>query len=298
MNNEKIFVVGSGFMGAGIAQTAIQAGFEVVLYDVSMEILENAKTNIEKMIAKNVAKGKMTAEEQTAALSRLHLSNSLLPVKEVDIVIEAIIERIEIKKEVFKNISEFCREDTILASNTSSISITDLGSVVKDPSRFIGLHFFSPVPLMKLLEIVRGLTTSSEVIEKMKNFGERLGKVCIVSKDSPAFIVNRMLDPMINEAINLVEAGIGTIEDIDNGMKFGCNHPMGPLELIDMAGIDVELAVMEVLYKETGDSKYRPSLLLKNMVRAGFLGRKTGKGFYIYKENGERIPNPDLVQAK
>lgn len=296
MEIKKIFVVGAGFMGSGIAQNAITSGFEVILNDMSMEILEKAKSNIDKMLSKNVTKGRMTEEEKELAMGRLHLSEKIEAVVEADMVIEAIIEKVEAKKAKFIEINKYCREDAILASNTSSISIAELSSVVNNPNNFIGLHFFSPVPLMKLLEIVKAITTSKETVEIAKKVGEKLGKICIVSKDSPGFIVNRMLDPMINEAIGLLEAGIGSVEDIDNGMKYGCNHPMGPLELIDMAGIDIELAVMEVLYNETGDPKYRPSTLLKNMVRAKYLGRKTGIGFYIYDENGGKTPNTNLLQ--
>lgn len=294
MNIKKIFVVGAGFMGSGIAQTAITSGFEVILNDVSMEVLEKAKANIEKMLAKSVSKGKMTEEQKSDALNRLVLSDDINSAAEVDMVIEAIIEKVEAKRAVFEKLSKICREDAILATNTSSISIAEISSVTKNPKNFVGMHFFSPVPLMKLLEIVKSISTSDETVAIAKEVGEKLGKVCIVSKDSPAFIVNRMLDPMINEAILLVEAGIGSVEDIDNGAKFGLNHPMGPLELIDMVGIEIELAVMEVLYAETGDPKYRPVPLLRNMVRMNWLGRKTGKGFYIYHEDGTRSVNPDL----
>lgn len=294
MEIKKIFVVGAGFMGSGIAQTAICSGFEVTLNDVSMEILERSKAGIDKMLTKNVSKGKMTAEEKDAAMGRLTLADSLTAAADTDLVIEAVVEKTEVKKAVFAQLSGICREDAILATNTSSISIAEIASVVKNPSRFMGMHFFSPVPLMKLLEIVKSIATSSDVIEVAKEVGAKLNKICIVAKDSPAFIVNRMLDPMINEAISLLETGIGTVEDIDVGMRNGLNHPMGPLELIDMAGIDVELAVMEVLYTETGDPKYRPSTLLRNMVRLGWLGRKTGKGFYVYHADGTTTVNPDL----
>lgn len=294
MTIQKIFVVGGGFMGSGIAQTAIVSGFDVTLNDVSMDILEKSRTSIEKMLAKNVIKGKMAKEAKDAAMANLHLSVDLKAAADADLVIEAVVEKLDVKKSVFSQMSDICREDAILATNTSSISIAEIASVVKKPARFLGMHFFSPVPLMKLLEIVRGIATPEETIEAARAVGEKLGKVCVVSKDSPAFIVNRMLDPMINEAIGLLETGIGTVNDIDTGMKCGLNHPMGPLELIDMAGIDIELAVMEVLYSETGDPKYRPATLLRNMVRIGWLGRKTGKGFYIYHEDGTRTVNPNL----
>jgi len=292
---QKLFVVGGGFMGAGIAQNAITAGFDVVLNDMSMEALEKSKAGIEKMLAKSVEKGKLEAAEKDAAMARLRISDQLADAKDADLVIEAIIENADIKKAIFSKLSEICRADAILASNTSSISIAEIASVVRDPGRVVGMHFFSPVPLMKLLELVKAICTSDETVEAARAVGLKMGKVCIVAKDSPAFIVNRMLDPMINEAIGILEAGIGSVEDIDNGMKFGLNHPMGPLELIDMAGIDVELAVMEVLLRETGDPKYRPAGLLRDMVRLGWLGRKTGKGFYVYNADGTRVPNPDLT---
>jgi len=294
MDIKKIFVVGGGLMGSGIAQTAITAGFDVVINDISEELVERAIAGIEKMLNKNVTKGRMTQKEKNAAMARLDGSVNLLKAAGVDMVIEAASEKVEIKKAIFSNLSDICRPDCILASNTSSISITELSSVVTNPERFLGTHFFSPVPLMKLLEIVKGISTSKKTIEIAKKVGERLGKICIVAKDRPAFIVNRMLDPMINEAIGLLEAGVGSVEDIDNGMKYGLNHPMGPLELIDMAGIDIELAVMEVLYTETGDPKYRPAMLLRDMIRMGWLGRKSGKGFYIYNEDGTKTPNPVL----
>ena len=282
-------------MGAGIAQTAICSGFEVILNDVGMELLERSRAGIAKNLAKRVAKGRMTVEESAAALCRLTLADSLEAAAEADLVIEAVVERAQVKKSIFSALSSICREDAILATNTSSISIAELASAVFNPARFLGMHFFSPVPVMKLLEIVRGLSTGQEAVEAARAVGERLGKRCIVAKDRPGFIVNRMVDPMINEAISLLDQGVGTVEDIDNGMKLGLNHPMGPLELIDMVGIDVELAVMEVLYAETGDPKYRPALLLRDMVRLNWLGRKTGKGFYLYHEDGTRETNPALL---
>lgn len=294
MSIKTIFVCGSGFMGAGIAQTAICSGYHVILNDISIEVLDKSVVGIKKMLDKSVAKGRMSQADNDLAISRLSVSVDRGLAKQAELVIEAVIERADIKKNIFKELSDICSEDTIFASNTSSISIAEIASVVKNPSRFVGMHFFSPVPLMKLLEIVKGVGTSGDTVMKVKAVGEAWGKKCIVSKDRPAFIVNRMLDPMINEAIELVESGTGSIEDIDYGMRYGLNHPMGPLELIDMVGIDVELSVMEVLYRETGDPKYRPSLLLRDMVRMGWLGRKTGKGFYIYDENGEKVPNADL----
>ncbi len=293
---KKIFVVGGGFMGSGIAQTAITAGYEVTLNDLNDAIVEKAKAGIEKMLQKNVSKGRMTEEAMAAAMARLMVTADLSAAADADLVIEAAVEKVEIKKSIFAKLSDICAEDAILASNTSSISIVELASAVKNPNRFIGMHFFSPVPLMRLLEIVRSIATDDETVAAVKAVGGKLGKTCIVSKDKPAFIVNRMLDPMLNEAIAILEAGTGSIEDIDTGMKCGLNHPMGPLELLDMAGIDVELAVMEVLYRETGDPKYRPAGLLRDMVRIGWLGRKTGIGFYVYHEDGTREPNPALCR--
>lgn len=296
MEIKHIFVVGGGFMGSGIAQTAITAGFEVTLNDISMELVERARAGIEKMLEKNVSKGRMSAEEKAAALSRLHLADSLDAAADAQLVIEAVVERMDVKKSIFTQLDKVCAPDTVFASNTSSLSIAELSSAVHAPEHFVGMHFFSPVPLMKLLEIVKAIGTSRETVEAVRAVGEKLGKFCIVSKDRPAFIVNRLLDPMINEAIALLEAGTGTVEDIDNGAKYGLNHPMGPLELIDMAGIDIELMVMETLYRETGDPKYRPCALLKDMVRMGWLGRKTGIGFYIYHEDGTREPNAALLE--
>lgn len=291
---EKIFVVGGGFMGSGIAQTAITSGFQVTISDLNQALLDRTKSGIEAMLNKSVSKGKLTQQAKEEAMARLTTTVALEDAAGADLVIEAVAEQVDIKKGIFSKLSGICRADAILASNTSSISIAELSSVVSGPERFLGMHFFSPVPLMKLLEIVQGIATSAETVAAARQVGEKLGKVCIVAKDRPAFIVNRMLDPMINEAIGLLEAGIGSVADIDTGMRYGLNHPMGPLELIDMAGIDIELAVMEVLYAETGDPKYRPATLLRDMVRMGWLGRKAGKGFYVYNPDGTRTPNPAL----
>ena len=282
MNIEKVVVIGSGAMGTGIAQVALQAGYSVTLQDISQAQMDKAGVNIQKQLNRNVEKGRMTAEEKDAALARLTLSDAPEALKQADLVIEAAAENAEIKMNIFREVCSLCSDTCILATNTSSISITKLSGAVTHPERFIGMHFFNPVPVMKLLELVRGLGTSEETIQNAKEIGERLSKVIIVSADSAGFIVNRLLDPMINEAFDLIERGVGTPEDIDKGCKYGLNWPMGPCELIDMAGIDIELAVMETIYADTGDSKYRPSPLLRRMVEAGRLGRKTGKGFYDY----------------
>lgn len=296
MNIKKVFVVGAGLMGGGIAQISAQAGYEVCLCDMSEEACQRGKQRIADSLARNVKKGRITEEAREKTLEAIHTTSSYDDCADADLIIEAVFENETVKKEVLKKISDICREDAVIATNTSSISIAELSKSVKNPQNFLGMHFFSPVPAMKLLELVRYIRTSPEALETAQEFGRATGKECIVSKDSPAFIVNRMLDPMLNEAIHLVELGVGSIEDIDRGMKFGLNHPMGPLELMDMAGIDVELAVMEVLYKETGDQKYRPCKLLKDMVRLGYLGRKTGRGFYIYHEDGTREVNDELMK--
>lgn len=282
MKIEKVVVIGSGAMGTGIAQVAIQAGYAVTLRDISQEQMEKAKANIERQLGRSVEKGRISVQEKEDALGRLTLSSDPEAVKQADLVIEAAAENAEVKKQIFKEVCGLCSDSCILATNTSSISITKLSGAVNHPERFIGMHFFNPVPVMKLLEIVRGLSTSEETIQIAKEVGQRLNKVIIVSADSAGFIVNRLLDPMINEAFDLIERGVGTPEDIDKGCKYGLNWPMGPCELIDMAGIDIELAVMETIYADTGDSKYRPSPLLRRMVEAGRLGRKAGKGFYDY----------------
>jgi len=292
---EKIFIVGSGLMGSGIAQVALTAGYRVTLNDLNLEILEKARAGIDKMLSKSVSKGKMSTEDKNDAMSRIALSDKLSSASDVDMVIEAAPEKVEVKKTIFKELSGICREDTIFVTNTSSISISLISSIVKNPDRFIGMHFFSPVPLMELVEIVRGLGTSAETVATARGVGEKFGKKCIVLKDSPGFVVNRMLVPMLNEACFLFESGIGSIEDIDAGMRYGLNHPIGPFELMDMSGVDVAFAALEVIFNETGDSKYRPSHLFKNMVRMGWLGYKTGKGFYIYNEDGSKTANPDLL---
>ena len=291
---KKIFIVGSGLMGTGISQVALTAGYEVTQYDISMEIVERSRNNLDKMFAKLVCKGKMTEDDKHAALERLSVCDQLTAAADADMVIEAAPENMNLKKDIFRQLSEICRDDTIFASNTSSISITELSSVVKNPARFAGMHFFSPVPLMKLLEVIKGLGTSEETIETVREVGQRLGKAPITVKDSPAFAVNRMLVPMMNEAARLLKAGTASVEDIDTGARLGLNHPMGPLELMDLTGIDVATAAMETICRETGDPSYHPCQLLLDMRRMGWLGRKTGIGFYIYHEDGTRTPNPNL----
>ena len=294
MNINKIFVIGAGFMGSGIAQVALTAGFQVTMYDISLEIVEKSKTQLIRNLDKLVSKGKLSETDKDSAINALSVTDTLNAAESSDMVIEAAPEKADLKKNIFSQLSEICREDAIFASNTSSISIAEISSVVKNPGRFIGTHFFSPVPLMELLEIVKGIATSDETIEIVKEVGRRLGKTPILVKDSPAFVINRMLVPQMNEAAILLSSGIASIEDIDTGMKLGLHHPMGPLELIDMAGLDTALPALETIFRETGDPKYRPCQLLLDMRRMGWLGRKTGIGFYIYHEDGTREPNPQL----
>lgn len=294
MNIQKIAVVGSGFMGSGIAQIAAVAGYDVVINDISEDIVEKSRASIEENLARDVVKSRITPENKAMSMERIRLSADLGDLADRDLIIEAVSEKVELKKMIFGKLAAICREDAILATNTSAISVAEIASAATNPARVVGMHFVSPVPKMPLMEIVRAIGTSDETVQTAKTVGEKVGKQCIVAKDSPAFILNRMLDPMINEAINLVETGIGSVEDVDAAMHIGLRHPMGPLELIDMAGIDILLDAIHALYFETNDPKYKPALLLKNMVRMKWLGRKTGIGFYVYKEDGTKYPNPAL----
>ncbi len=291
---QNIFVVGAGLMGSGIAQNAITSGYTVTLNDQRAEALERAKAGIEKSLARDVEKGRLTAGDRDAALARLSLDATLEGARKADLVIEAVFEDLKAKQAVFSALEEYCPPHTIFASNTSSISLTALGAATKRPSQVVGMHFFSPVPRMKLCEVIFGMLTTREVLDAVKEVGTKMGKTLIQADDKPGFIVNRALLPMLNEACVVVGSYIGSVEDMDNGMKLGCNHPMGPLELADMIGLDILLNVMLVLADEYGE-KYRPSLTLRKMVSAGFLGRKSGAGFYIY-ENGKKMGvNPVLT---
>ena len=289
-----IFVVGAGLMGSGIAQNAITSGYTVTINDQRQEALDRARTNIEKALNRDVEKGRMTAEDRDAALARLSTDATLEGARNADLVIEAIVEVLEAKQAVFSALEDICPPHTIFASNTSSISLTALAAATKRPSQVVGMHFFSPVPRMKLCEVIFGLLTTQEVLAAVKEVGEKMGKTLIQADDKPGFIVNRALLPMLNEACVIVGSYIGSVEEMDNGMKLGCNHPMGPLELADMIGLDILLEVMTTMEKEIG-SKYAPSLLLRKLVVSGFLGRKSGAGFYTY-ENGKKTGvNPVLT---
>lgn len=279
----KVFVVGAGTMGSGIVQAFAQNGVEVYLNDIKEEFIERGYNNIVKNITKLVEKGKISEGDKNNILNNIHKSLNLEDAKDCDLVVEAIIEDMKAKKELFKRLDEICSEKTIIASNTSSLSITEIAAATNRPDRVIGMHFFNPAPIMKLIEIIRGIATSDETFEKIKEISVKIGKDPVEVKEAPGFVVNRILIPMINEAIGILAEGVASKEDIDKAMKLGANHPMGPLELSDFIGNDIVLAIMEYLYEETKDAKYRPHIMLKKMVRAGYLGRKTGKGFYDYK---------------
>lgn len=279
---QKVMVIGAGQMGNGIAQVLAQTGYTVYLNDINEELVEKGLQRIDKNLNRLVSKEKMTEDEKSEVLSRIETSVDYEDAKNAQLVIEAATEKPDIKFDIFRQLDEITAEDTILASNTSSISITSLGAVTNRPEKVVGLHFFNPVPVMKLIEVNVGLLTSSETVDAMKTVGEKLNKTVVEVKDSAGFVVNRILVPMINEAIFVADEGISSMEDIDEAMKLGANHPMGPLELADYVGLDVVLAVLNTLYDQFKDPKYRPAPLLTKYVEAGLLGRKTGQGFYDY----------------
>lgn len=279
---EKIFVIGAGTMGAGIVQAFAQKGYEVIVRDIKDEFVERGINGINKGLTKLVAKGKMSEEDKEAVLSRITGTTDLSLAEDCDLVIEAAVENMEIKKSIFAELDGICKESTILASNTSSLSITEVASATKRPDKVIGMHFFNPVPMMKLVEVIKGIATSDETKNTIIELSKGLGKTPVEVEEAPGFVVNRILIPMINEAVGIFADGVATASDIDEAMKLGANHPMGPLALGDLIGLDVCLAIMDVLYEEFGDSKYRAHPLLRKMVRGGLLGRKTKKGFFEY----------------
>ncbi len=279
----KVFgVIGAGQMGHGIAYVAAVSGLKVILNDINMEFAERGLQNISKILSRNVDKGKMSAEEKDAVLGRIQLSADLKDLSSADYVVEAATENEQIKFQIFRDIDEICPEHTILATNTSSIPIGRIASQTKRPDKVIGMHFMNPVPVMKLVEVIRALTTSDETFQITWDLSVKFGKTPAEASDYPGFIANRILMPMINEAIYCLYEGVGTRESIDTVMKLGMNHPMGPLALADLIGLDTCLAIMETLYEGFKDPKYRPCPLLRRYVEAGWLGRKTGKGFYEY----------------
>ena len=284
----KVGIIGAGTMGSGIAQAFAQVdGYEVCLCDINEEFASNGKLKISKNFEKRVAKGKMAKEDADKILARIHTGVKTI-CSDCDLVVEAAIENMEIKKQTFKELAAICKADCVFATNTSSLSITEIGAGLDRP--VIGMHFFNPAPVMKLVEVIAGLNTPVEIVDKVKKISEEIGKIPVQVEEGAGFVVNRILIPMINEAAFIKMEGVSDIAGIDAAMKLGANHPMGPLELGDFIGLDICLAIMDVLYNETGDSKYRACPLIRKMVRGGNLGAKSGKGFYIY--NADRTKTP------
>ena len=280
----KIAIIGTGTMGNGIAQAFAQGGYDVVMKDLSDELLQKAVKNIDNSLSRLVAKEKLSENDKQQILSRITTTLSYDDIKDAGLVVEAIAENMELKKRVFRELDEACNADCILASNTSSLSITEIAAATKRPEKVIGMHFFNPVPVLKLVEVIRGQLTSDSVYDCVSGIAKEIGKVPVQVTEAPGFLVNRLLIPMINEGIGALADGVASKEEIDDAMKLGAGHPIGPLALADLVGLDVCLAIMEVLHKEFGDDKYRAHPLLRKMVRANLLGRKTGIGFYDYRK--------------
>lgn len=279
----KIMVLGAGTMGAGIVQTAAQSGFELIMRDIRQDLVDKGIAGINKILNKNVEKGKMSSEEMAVIMSRISGTVDMTAAADCDLVIEAALEEMSIKKSIFKELDEICKPGCILATNTSALSITEIAASTNRADKVIGMHFFNPVPAMKLVELIRGANTSQETYDAIKSLCIRMGKAPVEINEAPGFVVNRLLVPMLNEGMYALMEGVASAEDIDTSMKFGAGHPMGPLALADMIGLDICLKIMETLHSEFGDTKYRPCPLLVKMVRAGKLGRKTGEGFFVYE---------------
>ncbi|HRW23200.1 MAG TPA: 3-hydroxybutyryl-CoA dehydrogenase [Spirochaetia bacterium] len=278
----KVMVLGAGTMGSGIAQAFALSGYQVIVRDLEQAFVDKGIAGVAKSLDRIVAKGNLSDDDRKAALARLTGTTDLAKAADVDLVVEAAVENMAIKKAVFAELDGVCKPGAILATNTSSLSITEIASATKRPDKVIGMHFFNPVPMMKLVEVIKGLTTSDETKRTVVELCGKLGKTPVEVNEAPGFVVNRILVPMINEAIGILADGVASAADIDAAMKLGANHPIGPLALADLIGNDVNLAIMETLYQEFGDTKYRPHPLLRKMVRAGLLGRKSGKGFFDY----------------
>lgn len=282
MTIKQVMVVGAGQMGAGIAQVCAQSGFDVTMYDMKQEALDKGMQLITSLLGRAVEKDRMTEADKEATLSRLTASTSIEDAAEADVVMEAVIEKMQVKKQLFQELDQIAPAHAILATNTSSLAITEIASATNRPDQVIGMHFMNPVPVMKLVEVIRALQTSEATFKAIDQMAKQLNKTAVESADYPGFIANRILMPMINEAIYTVYEGVASIEDVDTVMKLGMNHPMGPLTLADFIGLDTCLSIMEVLYEGFGDSKYRPCPLLRQYVQAGWYGKKTGRGFYVY----------------
>jgi 3-hydroxybutyryl-CoA dehydrogenase len=292
MSLQQIGVIGAGQMGAGIAQVAAQAGLAVVMHDIALEMCQRGVDSIARNLDRMIERGRFKPEERDRVMRRVETTTKLEDLAKVPFVIEAVVENEDAKIALLQKLDKFCPPETIFASNTSSISITRMGARTTRADRVIGMHFMNPVPAMKLVEIIRGLATSEATFQQTRALAEQLGKTTMTAQDFPGFIVNRVLLPMINEAIYTMYEGVGGVTDIDTAMKLGTNQPMGPLELADLIGLDTCLAIMEVMHRVLGDDKYRPCPLLKKYVDAGYLGKKSGRGFYVYDEKGTLIPPP------